>query len=68
MRIDAQPAAQHTAQMEKEIDDELMEEAELLALSAFGQHAEYAHIEAVYERLLANRQLGLDWFGTVTLH
>lgn len=68
MRIDGQKAAQHTARMDTEIDYDVMDEAERLAIEAFGRHAEREHIEAVYERLLVLRQWGLPAAGAATVH
>lgn len=68
MRIDQLKPMAHTARMDEDQKIELMDEAERLAIEVFGQHAEREHIEAVYERLLANHQIGLGWAGAVTVH
>jgi hypothetical protein len=47
---------------------ELMDEAEELALQAFGPAAEAEHIEAVFERLELHWRWGLPADGAVTIH
>ena len=46
----------------------LMDEAERLAIQAFGDYAEAEHIEAVYERLVWCWQRGMGDAGAVTIH
>ena len=53
-------------EMDTDTQHDLMDEAERLALQAFGQDAEAEHIEAVYEALAWNWQHGLP--GVVTIH
>ena len=68
LRMDMPNRTQQTALMEKKIDYELMDQAEVLALTLFGPRAECEHIEAVYERLVANQQLGLSLASAITVH
>lgn len=68
MRIDGLKPARHIARMETEIDYDLMDEAERLALAVFGRHAEREHIVAVYESLLVLRQWGMPADGATTMH
>ena len=46
----------------------LMDEAESLAIQAFGDHAEAEHIEAVFERLVWAWERGLGIDGAITVH
>lgn len=68
MRIDGLKPARHIARMEDEIDDEMMDEAERLALAAFGPYAELEHVVAVYQCLVALRRAGLPTTGAATVH
>ena len=68
LRIDMLKRTQDTALMEKKIEYELLDVAEALALTLFGPRAEREHIEAAYERLVANKQLGLWLDGAITVH
>ena len=68
MRIDGLKPARHIARMEEEIDDELMDEAERLAITAFGPCAELEHIVAVYQAIVWMRSVWLPTHGVATLH
>lgn len=57
-----------TAGMDTETRHELMDEAERLAIDAFGENAEVEHIEAVFERLALHWRWGLPADGVVTVH
>ena len=46
----------------------LMDEAERLAIQAFGDHAEAEHIEAVFERLVWAWERGFGTDGAITVH
>ncbi|WP_368641740.1 hypothetical protein ABRZ08_13045 [Castellaniella ginsengisoli] len=54
--------------MDTETRHELMDEAERLAIDAFGENAEVEHIEAVFERLALHWRWGLPADGAVTVH
>lgn len=66
--MDAHQDVGDTAAMDKETRHELMDEAEALAIEAFGPHAECEHIEAVFERLVMHWRWGLPADGVVTVH
>lgn len=68
MRIDGLKPARHIARMETEIDYDLMDEAERLAMAAFGPRAELEHIEAMYQALAWMRDAGLPTAGVATVH
>lgn len=68
MRIDGLKPARHIARMEDEIDDEMMDEAERLALAAFGPYAELEHIVAVYQAIVWMHSVWLPTHGVATLH
>lgn len=68
MRIDAHQQQRHTARMDERIDDALMDEAEQLALAAFGPCAELEHVVAVYQCLAARHAAGLPTDGAATVH
>ena len=57
-----------TADMDKCTRHELLDEAERLAIEAFGPHAEAEHIEAVFERLTLHWRWGLPAAGATTIH
>lgn len=54
--------------MDERIDDALMDEAEQLALEAFGPCAELEHIVAVYQAIVWMRSVWLPTHGVATLH
>lgn len=66
--MDALPYRCDTAEMDTTTRYELMDEAEDLALQAFGPAAEAEHIEAVFERLELHWRWGLPADGVVTIH
>lgn len=66
--MDALPRRGDTAAMDDDTRHELMDEAERLALDAFGEYAEVEHIEAVFERLALHWRWGLPADGAVTVH
>lgn len=68
MRIDEHAAAPHTARMDKDTREDLMDEAERLALQVFGEAAEREHIEAVFERLALHWRWGLSTASVATVH
>lgn len=68
MRIDEGGPAPQTAGMDTYVKMDLQEQAEDLALRAFGEDASDEHIDAVFERLAYNWRCGLDWAGAVTVH
>jgi len=68
MRIDREGPAGETAGMDEHTRYRLMDQAEELALQAFGSAAEVEHIEAVFERLLWAWQRGLPADGAATVH
>lgn len=68
MRIDAHQQQRHTARMDERIDDALMDEAEQLALAAFGPYAELEHIVAVYQAIVWMHSVWLPTHGVATLH
>lgn len=65
--MDAHVGAQQTAPMD-DLDYELMELAEQLALAAFGPCAELEHIVAVYQAIVWMRPVWLPTHGVATLH
>jgi len=68
MRIDEGDTGPQTAAMDTYTRWELLEQAEELAVSAFGDNASDEHVDAVYERLAFNWRMGLDSAGAVTVH
>lgn len=66
--MDALPCHSDTDAMDIATRYELMDEAEELALQAFGPAAEAEHIEAVFERLALHWRWGLPADGAVTVH
>ncbi|WP_298016730.1 hypothetical protein [uncultured Castellaniella sp.] len=66
--MDAHCGRGDTAAMDADTRHELMDEAERLALQAFGDYADASHIEAVFERLAWCWQHGLPADGAVTVH
>lgn len=66
--MDALHGPGDTATMDDDTRHELMDEAERLALEAFGPEAEMEHIEAVFERLMWALQRGLPMGGATTVH
>ncbi|NYT25364.1 hypothetical protein H0A73_17325 [Alcaligenaceae bacterium] len=68
MRIDGLTTPAHTAHMDDDTRHNLMDEAERLAIQAFGNTAELEHIEAVFERLALHWSWGLPAAGAVTVH
>ncbi|WP_368647793.1 hypothetical protein [Castellaniella ginsengisoli] len=68
MRIDRNRPAGDAAAMDTDTKHTLMDEAEELALRAFGPAAEVEHIEAVFERLAWCWLRGLPADGAATVH
>jgi hypothetical protein len=68
VRMDGARGADDARGMDDDTRCELMDEAERLALEAFGEHAECEHIEAVFERLALHWRWGLPADGAVTVH
>ncbi len=66
--MDALPYRSDTDAMVTATRYELMDEAEDLAMQAFGPAAEAEHIEAVFERLELHWRWGLPADGAVTIH
>lgn len=66
--MDAPQAPAHTAGMDDDTRFALMDEAEELALQAFGPAAEVEHIQGVFERLALHWRWGLPADGAVTVH
>lgn len=66
--MDASRAPGDAARMNSDTRHELMDEAERLALEAFGDGTEIEHIEAVFERLALHWRWGLPASGATTVH
>ena len=66
--MDGQHNPSRSDDMDEPTHHALMDEAERLAIEAFGPGAEVEHIEAVFERLTLHWRWGLSADGAVTVH